>query len=306
MHLNVITTLRCNLNCGHCLYGCPVPEDLPPERFASTLDALLPHNLGSVTLTGGEPGLHPDFDTLVNAVAARGLRFGIASNGWCVDDYERVVQRHRELFTGFSFSLDGMEATHDAQRHPGAFVRVARAMDWFVSQGLPCRITFVLSDVNRHEMDDVLRFARTARAAGVKLGGVIPVNAASDLSLSSANREEVYRAVPELAERHDIPIDAANSLLSEPVVPFCPVLETRTLTLDSKGRISFCCDVPLPDAVLGEPGDDVVEVLGRRRRVIDEILLDRILKERQGGLSVDDRWCAYCHDFFGVGVTRGA
>ena len=128
MHLNVITTLRCNFSCRHCIFECPQEGDLDPGAFRRTLDGLLPHRLKSLTFTGGEPILHPEFDSMVDEAGARGLSFGIVSNGWFYERYEPIVIRNRHLFSGFNFSLDGLQDTHDDVRGSGSFRRVAEAI----------------------------------------------------------------------------------------------------------------------------------------------------------------------------------
>jgi molybdenum cofactor biosynthesis enzyme MoaA len=305
MHLNVVATLRCNLRCAHCIYGCPLPGDLDPGSYARTLDALVPRGLGSLTFTGGEPCMHPEFDALADEAGRRDLRFGVVSNGWSLEAYDGAVARHRDLFTGFHLSLDGLEPTHDGIRGPGSFARVAAALERCRTRGVPARVNFVVSDQNQGELDAVVAWAAASGAGGVKLAGLISVPRAPGLSLSPQVRLAAARRAGELAGAHAIPVEVAASLLTPATVEFCPVLTSSTFTLNERGEITWCCDVPGSASALGRCERSADQVLARRKRTKDEMVLDRILKLREGGLALEDRSCAYCHAFFGVGAPRG-
>lgn len=306
MHLNVITTLRCNLRCAHCLFACPAAGDLDVEAYDRILSALAPHRLRSVTLTGGEPCTHPDFAALVGRTVGHRLRFGIVSNAWDFGAYEEAVRRHRALFTEFHLSLDGLEATHDRARGRGSFGRVTAALARCRELGVGARVNFVLSDLNRGELEGVVAHCRDAGAAGIKLGGLIPTERAPGVRLSPAARESAAEEAPVLSGRHGIPIEVASSLLTPAAVEFCGVINTSTLTLNERCEITWCCDLPGGAATLGAGSDPAPEVLARRARARHEIALDRILKLRGGGFALEDRSCAYCHAFFGVAAVHGA
>lgn len=300
MHLNVITTLRCNFSCRHCIFACPKEGDLDPGAFRGALDGLQPHRLKSLTFTGGEPLLHPEFDAIVDAAGERGLSFGIVSNGWFHERYEPIVARHRSLFSGFNFSLDGLEETHDDVRGDGSFQRVAEAIRRFNDLGVSSTVNFVLMDGNRHELEPLVEYCVTLGVAGIKVAGFIPAVEAEGFHLSPSTREEVYQEVGLLAERYPIRIEVANSLFNPVVVEFCNVLTTNTVTLDQRGRLTLCCDIPGTASTLGEKTDLPVVQLANRARMVNEITLDRILREREGSLTPEDQSCVYCMRYFQV------
>lgn len=60
MYLQITT--RCNMSCAHCGYSCtPNGEDMSMEVFR----AVLPHLDTVVTIGGGEPTLHPQFEVIL-------------------------------------------------------------------------------------------------------------------------------------------------------------------------------------------------------------------------------------------------
>ena len=81
-------TTRCNLHCRHCGSDCTVQsreKDMPLEDFLSALDTLPKENVPKdflVVLTGGEPLLRPDIETVGVEIRKRGMNWGMVSNGW--------------------------------------------------------------------------------------------------------------------------------------------------------------------------------------------------------------------------------
>src|SRR5215469_5952475 len=79
---HIIPMRRCNLACGYCNeyddHSKPVPLDTMYER----LDHLA--NLGTniITISGGEPLLHPELDSIIAHVRKRGMIAGMITNGY--------------------------------------------------------------------------------------------------------------------------------------------------------------------------------------------------------------------------------
>lgn len=300
MHLNAVVTLHCNLRCAHCIYACPAPGHVDPASFARTLDDLVPHGLRSLTFTGGEPCAHPDLAALVGAAAGRGLRFGIVTNAWSFAAYGEAVRRHRALFTGFHLSLDGLEERHDALRGEGSFRRVLEAMAWCGREGVAWEANLTLRDGNLDDLEGVATLCRERGARALKLAGLIPMPRAPGVRLSDENREGAVARAAAFQAASGFRVDVASSLLTPATVEFCPVMTSSTLTLDPRGVLTWCCDVPGGSSSLGAAGAPAPDQLDRRRRIRDEMTLDRILRLREGPLPLADRSCAYCRRFFGV------
>jgi radical SAM protein with 4Fe4S-binding SPASM domain len=91
-------TTRCNLDCGFCFNrGLPPQADVDVGDFESMLDRLLAAGVRTLDMLGGEPTLHPQLEALVAAIAGRGMRCTISTNGF--GDLE-VLERLEERFGG--------------------------------------------------------------------------------------------------------------------------------------------------------------------------------------------------------------
>ena len=78
----IIPTRRCNLSCAYCnefdRSSAPVPITVLQER----IDRLVDLGTGIITLSGGEPLLHPAVDEIVRHVRRRGVIATLITNGY--------------------------------------------------------------------------------------------------------------------------------------------------------------------------------------------------------------------------------
>jgi MoaA/NifB/PqqE/SkfB family radical SAM enzyme len=79
---HIVPTRRCNLSCTYCnefdSYSAPVPTPEMLTRIAHLA------RLGTtiITISGGEPLLHPDLDEIIRAIRAKGIIATIITNGY--------------------------------------------------------------------------------------------------------------------------------------------------------------------------------------------------------------------------------
>jgi len=79
---HIIPIRRCNLACAYCNeyddYSKPVPLDTMRRR----LDRLAELGTTIITLSGGEPLLHPEVDEIIAHIRRRGIMAGMITNGY--------------------------------------------------------------------------------------------------------------------------------------------------------------------------------------------------------------------------------
>jgi MoaA/NifB/PqqE/SkfB family radical SAM enzyme len=79
---HLVVTRRCNLSCGYCYEYDKVSPPVPTEVLKERIDHLARLRAVFVTLTGGEPLLHPQVANLVAHVRARGMTPVMNTNGF--------------------------------------------------------------------------------------------------------------------------------------------------------------------------------------------------------------------------------
>src|SRR6202140_3876357 len=105
---HIIPIRRCNLACTYCNeyddFSPPVPTEVMIERINHLAD------LGTsiLTLSGGEPMLHPDLDEIIAAMRRRGVIAGMITNGYLLVP-ERVKRLNRAGLDHLQNSIDNVQ-----------------------------------------------------------------------------------------------------------------------------------------------------------------------------------------------------
>jgi radical SAM protein with 4Fe4S-binding SPASM domain len=100
----------CNLRCAHCFVSATrLGKQMPlAEVVEKVIPRLADSRVRRVTLTGGEPTIHPDFLPIVRAFRAAGMDVGICTNATTLDDMR--IGELAELGVHCNVSLDGFTA----------------------------------------------------------------------------------------------------------------------------------------------------------------------------------------------------
>ncbi len=104
---HIIPMRRCNLSCTYCNeydnFSKPVPLDTMKER----IDQL--HKLGTtiVTISGGEPLLHPELDDLIRYIRSKGIITGMITNGYLLTA-ERIKRLNKAGLDHMQISIDNV------------------------------------------------------------------------------------------------------------------------------------------------------------------------------------------------------
>jgi radical SAM protein with 4Fe4S-binding SPASM domain len=194
-------TLRCNLGCTHCgsLAGRARDDELTLDECLRLADDLVELRCQRVTLTGGEPTLHPGWDQIAERLSQQKVRVALISNGWAwqASDAERAV--HAGIGT-LGFSLDGLRAEHDAFRASGSYARVLDAIASARASGMEVAVNTAIHRRNRHQLVEIRDLLVEAGVRSWQLQYAIPTGAMAahrDLVLPA---EDLLWLVPQIAE----------------------------------------------------------------------------------------------------------
>ncbi len=88
---HVIPMRRCNLSCTYCNEYDDVSNPVPTEEMFRRLDKLAELGTKIITISGGEPLLHPDIDKIIERVRRNGMIAGLITNGYLLTR-ERIKQ----------------------------------------------------------------------------------------------------------------------------------------------------------------------------------------------------------------------
>src|SRR5260370_29745508 len=80
--VHIIPMRQCNLACTYCNEFDDFSKPVPLEEMKKRLDILADMGTSIITISGGEPLMHPDLDEVIRHMRRRGLIPGLSTNGF--------------------------------------------------------------------------------------------------------------------------------------------------------------------------------------------------------------------------------
>ena len=77
----IVPIRRCNLDCAYCNEYDKTSTPVPIETMLRRIDCLADLGTTIITLSGGEPTLHPDLDAIIRRIRNRGAIATLITNG---------------------------------------------------------------------------------------------------------------------------------------------------------------------------------------------------------------------------------
>jgi MoaA/NifB/PqqE/SkfB family radical SAM enzyme len=104
---HIIPIRRCNLSCAYCNEYDDVSKPVPADVVISRINRLADLGTSIITLSGGEPMLHPDLDEIIAAMRRRGVMACMITNGYLLVP-ERVQRLNRAGLDHMQISIDNV------------------------------------------------------------------------------------------------------------------------------------------------------------------------------------------------------
>ncbi len=165
---------RCNQACRFCHRGSPGRVDVPRARIDALIDraAALGHRM--VVLSGGEATLRTELLSWAERTAARGLDFGLVTNGTLLDRAAvETLVRHRLRYVHLSLH-GGTAEVHESLVRARSFERVRNALRALDGRGLELWVNCVVARPNLERLREVADAVAPFRDAGLKFSLVEP------------------------------------------------------------------------------------------------------------------------------------
>src|SRR5271169_2573459 len=105
--VHIIPMRRCNLDCGYCNEYDDSSKPVPLEEMKKRLDALADMGTSIITISGGEPLMHPDLDEVIRHMRRRGMIAGLISNGFYLNR-ERIERLNEARLEHLQISIDNV------------------------------------------------------------------------------------------------------------------------------------------------------------------------------------------------------
>ncbi|MEP7270552.1 MAG: radical SAM protein [Acidobacteriota bacterium] len=112
---HVIPMRRCNLACGYCNEYDKVSEPVPLDVVTTRLDRLASFGTSVITISGGEPMLHPDIFAIIAHIRSRGMIAGLISNGYYMTR-DRIEKLNEAGLEYLQISIDNVKPDEVSQK----------------------------------------------------------------------------------------------------------------------------------------------------------------------------------------------
>ena len=104
---HLIPIRRCNLSCAYCNEYDDHSKPVPTLDVLHRVDLLADLGTGIVTLSGGEPLLHPDLDDIIRRIRSRGMIATVITNGYLLS-VDRIERLNRAGLDHLQISIDNV------------------------------------------------------------------------------------------------------------------------------------------------------------------------------------------------------
>jgi MoaA/NifB/PqqE/SkfB family radical SAM enzyme len=104
---HIIPMRRCNLDCGYCNEFDDTSKPVPLEEIKRRLDLLADMGTSIITISGGEPLMHPDLDEVIRHIRRRGMVAGLITNGFFLNK-ERIERLNTAGLEHLQISIDNV------------------------------------------------------------------------------------------------------------------------------------------------------------------------------------------------------
>jgi AdoMet-dependent heme synthase len=199
-------TRRCNLECAHCYISAGPAESA--ERELTTAECLtIAESIFSLNpapffiLSGGEPLLRDDLETIASFCSQRGATVVVGTNGTMLTN-DRIASLKAAGVSGVAVSIDSLEPhRHDNFRHGrGAFVSTTDAVRRLREAQLDFVIQTTVTKASRHELAHIAEWSADHGAVSFNVYFLVRTGRGS--TLSDLTPEEYEAALTELVHLH--------------------------------------------------------------------------------------------------------
>ncbi len=104
---HIIPVRRCNLACKYCNEFDDFSKPIPTETMFQRVDKLGELGTSVVTISGGEPLLHPELDLIIARMRRHGIITGMITNGYLLMP-DRIEQLNRAGLEWLQISIDNV------------------------------------------------------------------------------------------------------------------------------------------------------------------------------------------------------
>jgi len=240
----VQVTERCNLHCAHCFVSSTqLGADLPLLAFTDeVLPRLVRARVERITLTGGEPFVHPDLLAMCRAVADRGLPVGLCTNATQTSD-DQIAELAALGGVHINVSFDGFRPdSHGRFRgNRSSFETTVATTRKFAEAGLLQGLLSTPNALTRpDEFADLCSFAVEVGAQYVLMNPLSSFGRGVKSQSRLAAADDAMRAIQAVTDRFADQLDVVKIRFPNDDLPLGGCDAGRLVYVFTDGQVAVC------------------------------------------------------------------
>jgi MoaA/NifB/PqqE/SkfB family radical SAM enzyme len=194
---HIIPMRRCNLDCTYCNEFDDTSKPVPLEEMKKRLDILAEMGTSIITISGGEPLMHPELDEIIRHIRKLGMIAGLITNGFFLNK-ERIERLNNAGLEHLQISIDNVAPDEVSKKSLKTLDgRLEMLSEWAVFQ---VNINSVLGSGVKNS-EDALKIAHRALELGfTSTVGIIHDHSGQLKPLAERN-QQIFEEIMTLGKR---------------------------------------------------------------------------------------------------------
>jgi MoaA/NifB/PqqE/SkfB family radical SAM enzyme len=248
---HIIPMRRCNLSCTYCNEYDAISKPVPLALMLRRLDKLADLGTSMITVSGGEPLMHPDLDAMIVHMRTRGMIASLITNGYYLSQ-ERIQRLNRAGLDYLQISIDNVEPDSVSLK---SLRLLEPKLKWLAEHAeFGVNINSVVGS-GIENPEDAVAVARRARELGFTSTIGILHDGRGQLRALAEREMKVYEELKTFGSRSDTRVNALfqdNLARGKPNDWSCRA-GSRYLYVDEEGLVHYCSQmrgvpgIPLED-----------------------------------------------------------
>jgi cyclic pyranopterin phosphate synthase len=162
-YLRISLTDACNMRCSYCMplssyHGTKSNKLMTADEIFELASIFVQNGITKIRLTGGEPLLRKDFDTILEKLASLPVNIGITTNGLLLDKHFENLVKHSVKH--INISLDSLDAEEFKRiTHTGQLEKIMLHINHLLTLNINVKINLVmLKNINEHAIIDFVKW----------------------------------------------------------------------------------------------------------------------------------------------------
>jgi radical SAM protein with 4Fe4S-binding SPASM domain len=249
-HAQIEITGCCNMNCEHCRANMEKKIFMPLDKIEKILQ-FAKKNMGeefNLTLSGGEPFLHPNLIEIVRMGVDSGYsEIVITTNGSLVtDEIVNEINKFSDGKVTIQISIDSVAAkTHDTFRgYEGAFDKAIRGLEIIKKyKYVNSSIRMTVKRETQNEMEEMIKLAIEKGCIRIGIGNIIPAGLGADSKfvIAPSQKKEFLENLSVMNRKYSEFIDVTTEDPLKSVIEDSPWIDEEILEIESVDGIFGGC-----------------------------------------------------------------